>query len=65
MLQDNQGLMWFGTEDGLNKYDGYIFSGYKHDPENPNSLIDNWIVAMLEDSPGTLWIGTRDGDLDR
>ena len=33
MLQDSQGFMWFGTEDGLNKYDGYTFTVYKHDPE--------------------------------
>jgi two-component system sensor histidine kinase ChiS len=64
MLQDSQGFMWFGTEDGLNKYDGYTFTVYKHDPEDPNSLGGNWIQAMLEDSSGTLWIGTSDG-LDR
>jgi len=57
--------MWFGTEDGLNKYDGYTFTVYKHDPENANSLGGNWIQAMFEDGSGTLWIGTSDGGLDR
>ncbi len=65
MLQDSQGFMWFGTEDGLNKYDGYNFTIYKHDSEDPNSLSDDWIEAMLVDSSGTLWIGTRQGGLDR
>jgi signal transduction histidine kinase/ligand-binding sensor domain-containing protein len=64
MLQDSQGFMWFGTEDGLNRYDGYTFTIYKHDPEDPNSLGNNWIQALLEDDSGTLWIGTNDG-LDR
>ena len=65
MIQDSQGFMWFGTEDGLNKYDGYSFTVYKHDPEDPNSLGGNWIQAILEDSSGTLWIGTREGGLSR
>lgn len=65
MLQDSQGFMWFGTEDGLNKYDGYTFTVYKHDPEDPYSLSDNWIQAMLEDASGTLWIGTRENGLER
>jgi len=65
MLQDSQGFMWFGTEDGLNKYDGYTFTVYKHDPDNPNRLSNNSIQAMLEDSSGALWFGTSEGGLDR
>jgi len=65
MLQDSQGFMWFGTEYGLNKYDGYTFTVYKHDPEEPNSLSGNWVSALLEDDSGTLWIGTSDGGLNR
>ncbi len=65
MLQDSQGYMWFGTEDGLNKYDGYIFTVYKHDPEDSNSLSGNRIQTILEDDSGTLWIGTSDDGLDR
>ena len=64
MLQDSQGFMWFGTEDGLNKYDGYNFTVYKPIPGEPNSLSGNFIRAIHEDSSGALWIGT-DGGLDR
>ena len=65
ILQDSKGFMWFGTEDGLNKYDGYTFTVYKHDPEDPNSISDNWIQAIYEDRSGDLWIGTLDGGLAR
>src|SRR6266540_523584 len=44
IIQDSQGFMWFGTEDGLNKYDGYNFTLYKHDTANPHSVIDNTIT---------------------
>ena len=56
--------MWFGTDDGLNKYDGYTFTIYKHDPENPLTLSDNSINVIFQDSHGTLWFGTNRG-LDR
>ena len=65
MLQDSQGFMWFGTEDGMNQYDGYNFTIYKHDPEDPNSLGGNWVQALSEDDSGMLWIGTGDGGLSR
>ncbi len=61
IVQDKRGLMWFGTWDGLNKYDGYRFTVYKYDPENPGSLSDNEIRALYEDSHGILWVGTMDG----
>ena len=64
MLQDSQGFMWFGTEDGLNKFDGYKFIIYKHDPANPSSMSGNWITALYEDDAGNLWIGTRFGGLN-
>lgn len=64
IYQDIQGFMWFGTEDGLNKYDGYTFTIYKHDPEDPDSLSDNSINAIYQDSHGDLWLGTASG-LDR
>lgn len=64
ILQDQQGFMWFGTEGGLNKYDGYQFSVYEHDPDNPQSLSSNVISSIYEDRDGTLWIGTVAG-LDR
>ena len=64
MLQDRQGFMWFGTESGLNKYDGYQFSAYKHDPDNPRSISSSVISSIFEDRSGILWIGTIAG-LDR
>ncbi len=65
ILQDSQGFMWFGTQDGLNRYDGYDFVVYKHDPEDPHSLSDGFVRAIYEDRSGALWIGTNTGGLDR
>ena len=60
-LQDSEGFMWFGTQDGLNRYDGYQFKVYRHDRNDPNSLANNWISALHEDRAGNLWIGTNGG----
>jgi len=65
IFQDSRGFMWFGTEDGLNRYDGYTFKTYKPDPDVPESLSDRWITAIVEDVDGYLWIGTRQGGLNR
>ncbi len=64
ILQDSKGFMWFGTEDGLDRYDGYSFKVYRHDPDNPNSINDNYVMSIYEDRSGFLWIGTLSG-LDR
>jgi ligand-binding sensor domain-containing protein/signal transduction histidine kinase len=61
ILQDRLGFMWFGTEGGLNKYDGYEFSIFKHDSEDPKSLSDSLVYSIFEDRGGNLWIGTRVG----
>jgi two-component system sensor histidine kinase ChiS len=61
IFQDSKGLMWFGTQDGLNKYDGYEFTVYRHDPQIADSLSNNEIFAIFEDSQSTLWIGTAKG----
>ena len=53
--------MWFGTEDGLNKHDGYGFTVYKRAPENPNSLSNNIIRSIYQDQSGILWVGTDGG----
>ena len=58
IFQDRQGFMWFGTQDGLNRFDGYSFTVFKHNPEVPASISDNFIVSIREDSSGTLWFGT-------
>lgn len=65
ILQDSSGFMWFGTQDGLNKYDGYEFQVYRPDPENPRSISNNNISTLFEDSKGQLWIGTNGGGLNR
>jgi signal transduction histidine kinase/ligand-binding sensor domain-containing protein/CheY-like chemotaxis protein len=65
MLQDNKGFLWFATQDGLNRYDGYEFRIFENDPENPSSLSHNWVTALLEDQTGKLWIGTNGGGLNR
>lgn len=64
ILQDKRGFMWFGTNDGLNKYDGYKITVYKPDPGDPNSLSNNRVLAIFEDSKGELWVGT-DGGLNK
>ncbi len=65
MLQDSKGFMWFGTQDGLNKYDGYTFTVFKQQPDDPNSLSQNTISAVCEDDRGMLWVGTEDSGLNR
>src|SRR5512138_988433 len=65
VFQDSKGYLWIGTQDGLNRYDGYSFHIYKHDPEDPNSLSHNSILAITEDKDGFLWIGTWGGGLNR
>lgn len=61
ILQDSQGFLWIGTDDGLNRYDGYTFTVYKHDPGDPGSLRSNIITALHEDETGDLWVGTQEG----
>ncbi len=65
MLQDSHGFLWIGTQDGLNRYDGYQFKIFKHDPADPTSLSHNSILSLFEDSNGILWIGTWGGGLNR
>ena len=61
IFQDRRGFLWFGTEDGLNRYDGYNVKIYKPDPDVINSLSDRWITSIVEDQEGYLWIATRLG----
>jgi len=64
MVQDQKGFMWFATEDGLNRFDGYRFTVYKHVPSNPNSLSYNELKALYEDRNGILWVGTFESGLN-
>lgn len=63
ILEDRYGFMWFGTQDGLNKYDGYKFKVYRNDPADKKSIPNNNIRCMLEDRAGNLWVGTVGGGL--
>lgn len=63
ILQDSKGFMWFGTNDGLNRYDGYEFTVFKPDPANPNSICSNLILSLEEDPLGRIWIGTAGSGL--
>jgi len=65
MLQDRTGFIWFGTDDGLNRYDGYNVKVFRNIPGDSSSLSDNIIWAIFEDKEGYLWIGTKGGILDR
>ncbi len=58
ILQDKNGFMYFGTEDGLNIYDAYAFTILRNSPRDPNSLSYNDITTLCEDNIGRLWIGT-------
>jgi len=64
IIQDKYGFMWFGTQDGLNKYDGYTFTHYYHEANNENSLISSSFGKIFEDSKGNLWFGTYFSGLD-
>lgn len=63
ILKDRQGLMWFATEDGLNKYDGTSFTVYRHSDIDSSSLPTNYVVSLYEDRSGNLWVGTNGGSL--
>ncbi|WP_237384479.1 hybrid sensor histidine kinase/response regulator [Sulfidibacter corallicola] len=61
ILQDRTGFIWIGTENGLNRFDGYQFKSFRHDPKNRFSLSNNNVTVLFEDAQGSLWIGTDGG----
>ncbi len=65
IVQGPRGFLWLGTQDGLNRYDGYTFRVYKHDDTDPGSIAHNFVWAVLIDRHGDLWVGTDGGGLDR
>lgn len=64
-MQDQRGFVWLGTDDGLNRYDGYRFEIFRHDPVNSATVSGNIITDLLEDKSGVMWIATADGGLTR
>ena len=61
IAQDKQGNMWFATYDGLNKYDGYDFTIYRHDESDPHSIGSVIVRACITDTQGRIWVGTEEG----
>jgi ligand-binding sensor domain-containing protein/signal transduction histidine kinase len=63
-VQDDLGFIWFGTQQGLNRYDGYKFKVFSHDPADPSSLGGAFVYSLFKDRLGVIWVGT-DQSLDR
>lgn len=61
VMQDSQGYLWIGTQDGLNKHDGYSFKKFRHAPLDSTSISSNIIQSVCEDKQGNLWIATQNG----
>lgn len=61
LLEDRQGFIWVGTQDGLNRFNGYNFKVFRSNPENSNSISNGHINCIIQDSDGQIMIGTRNG----
>lgn len=61
LLFDRQGFLWIATADGLQRFDGYSFKTFKHDPSDAKSIADNYIGSLFEDENENLWISHRSG----
>jgi signal transduction histidine kinase/ligand-binding sensor domain-containing protein/AraC-like DNA-binding protein len=61
IYQDKYGFLWLGTRDGLNRFDGYSFEIFQHEPEDTTTIGDNYINDITGDPEGNLWIGTSNG----
>ena len=64
VLRDRAGYLWLGTEDGLNRSDGYAVTTFRHRPGVASSLSDSYVLALHQDRRGRLWVGTSDGGLN-
>jgi ligand-binding sensor domain-containing protein len=64
IYQDKRGYMWFGTNEGLNRFDGYQFTAYRYNPHGSGNLSANLVRCITEDHKGRLWIATEAGGLD-
>ncbi len=61
IFQDSQGYIWLGTQNGLNRFDGFTFEVHLYRPDDTTSISNNWIYGITEDTSGDLWIGTKGG----
>ena len=64
VLQDKRGFMWFGTNDGLDRYDGYKFRVYRNDPKDSTTISGSYVQDMAEDHKGNIWISTEGSGLN-
>ena len=65
IFQDHYGFMWFGTQDGVNRYDGYAFDNWRSLQQGKQSICNNYIWDIHEDAKGIIWIATFQGGLIR
>ena len=61
IVQDESGFMWFGSKEGLNRYDGSSIRVYYYSPDDSSTLLDNRVLNLHIDKQGTLWVGTSRG----
>ncbi|HYE53546.1 MAG TPA: two-component regulator propeller domain-containing protein, partial [Chitinophagaceae bacterium] len=61
IYQDSDGIIWIGTQDGLNMFDGHSFTTFRHNAKDSNSISDQFVLSIAEDRRGQLWVGTRNG----
>ncbi len=61
ILQDQLGFVWFATQDGLNRFDGYRFKVYRNNPDNSNTISNNFVQCLEQDETGIIWVGTQSG----
>ena len=61
LIQDRLGFLWFATDDGLNRFDGYEFKVFRNNPNDKNSISDNSVWTLVEDKQGKIWVGTKNG----
>jgi len=61
VLRDSEGFIWIGTQNGLNRYDGYTFTHFRYSRSDSASIADNFVLNLAEGAQGLIWVGTRNG----